>query len=280
MSTSFEAPFARALFDTAQPIPSGITAHNAAIPTKRFAVYRNNVAVNLVNALKSRFPVVEKIVGEEFFAAMARIFVLERPPSTPLLAAYGDEFAAFIATFDPARELVYLADVARLEAARTRAYHGADATPFGAAEFAALDVSAVGDIRIDLHPSVEIVRSPHPIVTIWAMNAGEQDLAPIENWHGEDALVVRPYLDVDVRLLPPGGAAFLLALAGAKPLGEAAAAALTDHPEFDLSRNLAGLIGSGLMRGISDGGKGSLSTTPGPSGIACSLSDRSRISHR
>jgi hypothetical protein len=250
MCTSFETLFARVLLDTGQPIPSGITAHNAAIPIRRFAVYRNNVAVSLVNALKSRFPVVEKIVGEEFFAAMARIFVLERPPSTPLLATYGDEFAAFIATFDPARELVYLADVARLEAARTRAYHAADATPFGLAEFAALDASAVGGIRIDLHPSVEIVRSPHPIVTIWAMNSGERDPAPIENWHGEDALVVRPYLDVDVRLLPPGGAAFLLALVGAKPLGEAAAAALTDHPEFDLSRNLAGLICSGLTRGI------------------------------
>ena len=250
MCTSFETPFAQALLDTALPIPTGITAHNAAIPTRRFAVYRNNVAVSLVNALKSRFPVVEKIVGEEFFAAMARIFVLERPPCTPLLATYGDEFAAFITTFAPARELVYLADVARLEAARTRAYHAGDATPFGVAEFAALDASALGGIRIDLHPSVEIVRSPHPIVTIWAMNSGERDLAPIENWHGEDALVVRPYLDVDVRSLPPGGAAFLLALAGAKPLGEAAAAALADHPEFDLSRSLAGLICSGLVCGI------------------------------
>jgi hypothetical protein len=81
MSASFETSFARALLDTAQPIPSGITAHNAAIPTGRFAVYRNNVVVGLVNALRSRFPVVEKIVGEEFFAAMARVFVLERPPA-------------------------------------------------------------------------------------------------------------------------------------------------------------------------------------------------------
>jgi len=250
MSAPFETSFARALLDTAQPIPCGITAHNAAIPSRRFAVYRNNVVAGLVKALKSRFPVVEKIVGEEFFAAMARVFVLERPPRTPLLATYGDEFAAFIAAFEPARELAYLADVARLEAARTRAYHAVDAAPVGAAEFASLDASAVGGIRVDLHPSAEIVRSPHPMVTIWAMNSGERELAPIDNWHGEDALVVRPYLDVEVRLLPPGGAAFLLALAGVRPLGEAAAAALADHPEFDLTRNLAGLIGSGLVRNI------------------------------
>jgi hypothetical protein len=250
MSAPFEISFARALRDPAQPIPCGITAPNAAIPTRRFAVYRNNVVAGLVKALKSRFPAVEKIVGEEFFAAMARAFVRERPPSSPLLATYGDEFAAFITAFEPARELTYLADVARLEAARTRAYHAADATPVGAVEFAALDASAVGSIRVDLHPSAEIVRSPHPMVTIWAMNSGERELASIDNWHGEDALVVRPYLDVEVRLLPSGGAAFLLALARARPLGEAAAAALADHPEFDLTCNLAGLIDSGLVRNI------------------------------
>ncbi len=250
MFAPFETSFAGALLDAEQPIPHGVSAHNAAVPTRRFAVYRNNMVAGLVKALNSRFPVVEKVVGEEFFAAMARAFVVERPPRTPLLAIYGDDFAAFIAAFAPARELAYLADVARLEAARTRAYHAADVTPVDASRFAALDPCAVDGIRIDLHPSIQIVRSPHPIVTIWAMNSGEQELAPIDNWHGEDALVVRPHLDVEVRLLPPGGAAFLLALAGGRPLGAAAEAALADHPQFDLTRNLAGLIGWGLVRDI------------------------------
>ena len=195
-------------------------------------------------------PVVEKIVGEAFFGAMARVFVVERPPRMPLLATYGDDFAAFIAGFEPARELPYLADVARLEAARTRAYHAADATPLDAGRFAALDAGLVGGIRVDLHPSAEIVRSPHPIVTIWAMNSGQRALAPIEDWRGEDAIVVRPYLDVEVRILPPGGAAFLLSLAKDMTLGEAAEAAVTDCSEFDLTRNLAGLIGWGLVQDL------------------------------
>jgi Putative DNA-binding domain len=250
MLAPFEASFAGALLDPERPIPCGVTAHNAAVPTRRFAVYRNNVVTGLVKALKSRFPVIEKIVGEEFFAAMARAFVVERPPRSPLLATYGDEFATFVATFEPARELAYLADVARLEAARTRAYHAADAASVRASEFAALDGYAVGGIRIDLLPSTEIVRSRHPIVTIWAMNSGEQELAPIENWCGEDALVFRAYLDVEVRMLPPGGGAFLLALAAGRPLGEAAEAALANYPEFDLTRSLAGLIGLGLVRDI------------------------------
>jgi hypothetical protein len=250
MLAPFETFFADALLNADQPIPCGITAHNAAVPARRFAVYRNNVVAGLVNALGSRFPVVEKIVGKEFFAAMARVFVIEQPPRSPLLFAYGDEFPAFVADFEPARELHYLADVARLEAARTRAYHAADATPIDASRFAMLDGRDVEDIRIELHPSVGIVRSPHPMVRIWAMNSGEQELAPIEDWCGEDALIARPFLEVDVRALPPGGAAFLAALAAGRRLREAIEAALADDPNFEPTGNIAGLIGSGLVRDI------------------------------
>jgi len=204
----------------------------------------------LVKAIEARFPAVEKIVGQKFFVAMARTFVFERPPRSPVLAAYGDEFGDFIGTFEPARELPYLADVARLEAARTRAYHAADAAPVGAAELAPLGADVLSGLRVDLHPALEIVRSEHPIVTIWAMNSGRQEPAAIETWSAEDALIVRPCLDVAVKLVPPGGAAFLQALAEGRTLGEAADAALADCREFDLTRNLAGLIGWGLARGV------------------------------
>jgi hypothetical protein len=140
--------------------------------------------------------------------------------------------------------------VARLEAAHTRAHHAADVAPLDATAFATLDSSAIDGIRLKLHPSVEIVRSSHPIVTIWAMNSGALTLAPIEDWRGEDALVARPHLEVEVRLLLPGSAAFLRALAAGRPFGAAAERALAECPQFDLARNLAGLIGWGLARRI------------------------------
>jgi hypothetical protein len=246
VTAGFESLFACALLDAGAPVPGAIAAPEAPTAARRFAVHRNNVVSSLVNALRSRFPATEKIVGGEFFAAMARSFATAKPPRTPLLARYGDEFPAFIAAFAAARELPYLADIAELEAARTRAYHAADAVPVDARTFAALDGNTVGGLRIALHPSAEIVRSPHPIVTIWAMNSGERPLAAIEDWCGEDALVVRPDLDVEVRTLPPGGAAFLLALAAGETFAKAAEAALADSAGFDLAGNLAGLINWGV----------------------------------
>jgi hypothetical protein len=252
MTASLQRAFAQALLDPTAPIPDGIASHDVPGATRRFAVHRNNVVSGLVKALAARFPAVEKIVGRDFFAAMAHAFVVERPPRSPLLANYGDEFPDFISPFAPARELPYLADVARIEAARSRAYHAADATPVGASQFAALDVSALRGLRFDLHPSFEIVCSQHPIVTIWAMNSGARALAPIEAWSAEDALIVRPYLDVEIRQLPPGGAMLLRTLADGRSLGEAIDSAQADCAEFDLTGNLAGLIGWGLVRRVID----------------------------
>jgi len=246
MIASFEALVSEALLDPERPLPPGLGAPQPQSARRRFAVHRNNMVAGLVSGLRDRFPVVEKIVGEEFFAAMARAFVRQCPPRSPLLAGYGDELAGFLAAFAPARELPYLADVARLEAARTRAYHAADIAPLDVAAFAALGPDAVEATRLELHPSVEIVRSPHPIVTIWAMNSGERKLAPIDDWRAEDALVARPHLQVEVRALPAGGAAVVLALAGGARLGEAAARALRECRDFDLTLNLAGLIDAAI----------------------------------
>jgi hypothetical protein len=246
---SFQSAFASALLDLEQPPPAGVGA-GTADPRRRFAVHRNNMVAGLVKALAGRFPATVKIVGGEFFDAMARAFVLAHPPRSPRLACYGDAFPDFIDAFAPMREVPYVADVARIEAARTRAYHAADAAPVGADAFAALPSEALGGMRLQLHPSIEIIRSPHPIVTIWAMNSGAQTLAPIETWCGEDALVARPYSEVNVHALPAGGAEFLHALAAGRTLAQAAQHALDVRPQFNLTENVAGLIGCGFASRI------------------------------
>ncbi|MGA8155717.1 MAG: DNA-binding domain-containing protein [Rhodoplanes sp.] len=245
-ASSDQASFAEALLDPERRVPDGVTSHTHPAPAKRFAVYRNNVVVSLIDALATRFPAVQRIVGEEFFRAMAGVFVRAHPPRSPLMMTYGEGLPAFIETFAPAAELPYLADVARLEAARTRAFHAADATALPAEAFSALDPTDLETLRIRFSPGTAIVRSSHPIVTIWAMNADEAEPAPIEDWCGEDALISREGFDVVVRRLPPGGAVFLSRLLADATLANAAYAAMQDSAAFDLAENIAGLISAHL----------------------------------
>jgi hypothetical protein len=239
-----EAAIAAALLDPERAPPQAIApAHRS-----RFSVYRNNVVASLSETLEARFPAVRKTVGAEFFANMAQNFIARHPPASPIITFYGDHFADFIDAF--CTDLPYLGDLARLEASRTRAYHSADVAPLGAATLARLKSEAIANLRVAVHPAVAVAASSYPIVTIWAMNMDDMPLAPITDWRGEDALIARPKLDVEVRRLPPGGAVFLAQLAQSECLTEAAAAALEATPEFDLAVNLAGLFGHGLVVGI------------------------------
>jgi hypothetical protein len=130
--------FAIALLDRAREVPPGIRGPGGSPATRRFNVYRNNVFVSLTEALATRFPVCLALVGEEFFRAMARLYIELSPPRSPLLMTYGDDFADFIGTFPPAAPVPYLCDIARLEAARTRAYHAVDEEPLSVEELASL----------------------------------------------------------------------------------------------------------------------------------------------
>jgi Putative DNA-binding domain len=240
--------FAAALLDPARAVPAGLVGPDGEPSVKRFAVYRNNVVVSLIEALQASFPAVCRIVGEEFFQAMARAYVVSEPPASPILLDYGAGFADFISGFEPAASLPYLSDVARLERAWTEAYHAPDAAPLAAAALADISSDRAADACFTLHPSLRFVASRFPALTIWRMNIDDGVPGPVDLWSGaEDALVMRPAADVEVRSMPPGGAAFLTALAEGKTLTEATKSAMRADLHFDLAANLAALISAGAF---------------------------------
>ena len=242
-----QAEFAAALADPVVPAPVTLVGPDGEPAPRRFAVYRNNVIVGFVNTLRSAFPVVERIVGADFFEAMARAYSLAEPPSSPALMDYGASFADFIGRFAPAASLPYLADVARIERAWREAYHAADAEPLTAAGFAAADTGEIARLRLQLHPSLRLLRSAFPAQTIWTMNASNSEIRPVDLGQAEDTVIVRPDAEVEVRRVPPGGAAFVATLQGGATLGEAAAMAMADDARFALAGNLAGLIAAGAI---------------------------------
>src|SRR5271165_1970073 len=108
------AAFAAALADPALPSPASAVGRLAVPDSRRFSVYRNNVAVGLIGVLEARYPVVRRIVGPNVFRAIARRFAYARKPRSPVMIAYGDGFPDFIAQAAEL-DLPYLVDVARLE---------------------------------------------------------------------------------------------------------------------------------------------------------------------
>jgi hypothetical protein len=242
--------FAAALLDPALPTPAGLLGPDGKPSSRRFAVYRNNVVVGLTQTLKDAYPAVERIVGSEFFRAMARAYVIGDLPRSPMLFDYGAGLPDFIGRFEPASALPYLADVARIERAWTEAYHAAEASPIGVSDFAEIASERLPAIILVLHLSVRIVRSRFPALTIWQMNIDGGVPAPVDLAVGENALVVRPEAGVEVRSIPNGGPEFISALATGRPVLAAFEEACAADPAFDLSANLSDLIRAGAVVGF------------------------------
>lgn len=236
--------FVEALLDPARPCPAGLRAWNQSDPAARFAVYRNNLAVSLVDALADTYPVTQELVGREFFRALALALVREQPPRSRVLAFYGASLADFIERFPPAAPVPYLADVARLEWLRLRAYHAADVAALPAAAIAPLAAQrdALPRRRLVLQPGAGLLCSRYAVVSLWAAHQGIGDLAALDTDHAENAFVVRSELEVKVIRVSRGASAFIgRLLAGASFGGSAEQAAATD-PRFDLAGALELLV--------------------------------------
>lgn len=246
---STQAAFAAALVDPALPCPPGLLAWNGSDPARRFAVYRNNVVVSLIDALADGYPVVQALVGDEFFRAMARRYVVDRPPASAVMAEYGDDFADFIAGFAPAAGLPYLADLARLERCRVTACHAADAAAIDPARLAAAlaEPATLPDLRLALHPALAVLTSDYAVVALWAAHQGLGELAEVRPDTPESALVLRYGLDVEVIGIPAAAAAFVASLAAGYCLGQAMAAAGAHEAAFDPTAILATLIAKGAV---------------------------------
>jgi hypothetical protein len=249
--SELQADFASALLDPRRPVPPAVVDPRGAVCARRFGVYRNNVTVGLSGALAESFPAVRRLVGDEFFRAMAVAYARAEPPRSPVMAAYGEGFPAFVADFEPARGLPYLADVARIEQAWVEAYHAAEAAPLDPEAFTRLAPEALPHLRLRLHPSLRIVRSAHAALSIWTCNTETAAMEPVQDPDGpEDVLILRPDAEVEVRALGRGGAPFLLALLADETVVEAFGRAVQSAPGFDLGGHLAGLMDMGAIVGF------------------------------
>lgn len=230
----YEAAFHRALLEPGAPLPALLPPGERT--ARRLALHRRTVTGRLMATLAARHPAARALAGEAAFDALCLAFLRLNPPRGPVLHEWGQDLADFAAVFTPLANQPWLPDVIRLEAARLRAWH--------AAEAAAFDVEGLLRLmeretmpRLALHPSASLLASPFPLVSLWAGG-----LPAPEDRAGEEALVSRRGEEVVVHRLPAGGCAFARALAEGLPPEAAAEAALAQHPDFAPQEVLALLI--------------------------------------
>ncbi len=234
-----QTAFRHALLDPTSPVPHGVVNPDGSTAKKRFNVYRNNVAHSLANALAEGFPVLVKLLGDDFFHQMALVYLRIHPPASQLMMHYGAAMPQFLVGFPGTVHLKYLADVARLELALRRAYHAGDAAPVDPAALTSLDQAQLMAARLELAPAVEVIRASYPALSIWEFNMKD---GPAPVMRAEHILISRTGFDPIAQRLPEGGATFVEALLKGSTFGTALGLATSEVADFDLTTTLGALF--------------------------------------
>ena len=182
-------------------------------PQGALAIHRRNLLANLHGALAQAYPVVERLVGGAFFREAAERYTRLHPSRSGDLHRYGDAFADFLATYPHARELPYIADVARLEWLCAESFHAADSGRFDFAALGALPERERVCVRLALQPAFRRMRSAYPIVAIWEANQSGRDGTPARATGADNAVVYREGFEVRVESVDDISWRFLSAVA-------------------------------------------------------------------
>lgn len=241
-----QADFIASALDAAKPAPSTMTGARGEPLGKRFDVYRNNIAVGLTEALEVGFPVIRKLVGDEFFKAMAGVYLRQHPPSSPIMSQYGDKIPGFLRNFEPVAHLPYLPDVARLEVLIRRSYHAADAEQLrDLGDLAVIDLATT---TLEFAPSVSQFASDFPVYDIWMANMKGASMPKVAT--AQSVLISRPAFDPILTALDTDEAEMTRDLRQGHTLGT-----LLGHPAaMKLTTLLPKLAVAGALTAVKTGG--------------------------
>ncbi len=202
-----------------------VRAHGALTPVERLRIYASMYPLRTVEALRSDFPALAALLGEERFGALVAEYVAAHPSTSFTLARLGDALPAFAASWGPGRGRRLRADVARLERAAAAVFDAADVDVLDASALAEALVAEGESLRLAAAPAFALLAvRPGAVAALDAVLDG----TPQPSLAGRGLVHVAFYrrdLTVLRRVLDPVPGRLLAALVSGLPLGEALARA-------------------------------------------------------
>lgn len=214
------------------------TTANGIFPTQHLLIYQNNHISHLVNTLERTYPLLVKLVGEDFFRATAKEYIKFYPARSGNLHEYGEYFGYFLAHFSSTQPLYYLPEVALFEWACHTLSFAADHPPFNSALLTSFSIEQYPQLHFVLHPACRVMKFNYPILRIIDLCKGETE-EEVNITQGEiNLLILRRHQEIMLSSLTTAEYLFLEALSEEKILSAALNAAVNVDAHFDLEEKL------------------------------------------
>lgn len=219
----------------------------------RLKVYQSSILGIQTDALAAVYPVIKKLVGDDFFLAMGKAYLREYLSPSGDLHNLGGQMEEFLQDFKPVRTLPYLPDVARLEWAWHRLFHAADEIGLDFNQLAEIPQEHHGSLIFHLRDGACLQSSPYPVHHIWEVNQddynGEEYVDLDEG--GVDLLITRNAYDIEIHPLNDNEWTFLQLIQSGMSLFE-----ITQNiTELSIGKLLPQCVAKGWITRIEIGGE-------------------------
>lgn len=238
-----------ALLDADEPRPEGGLLRGSGGRPARLDVYHHAFRARLVEALRSNYPVLHRVLGDEAFRELALAYLANHPSRRPSIRWFGDELPAWAARHHDALPHPALADLAAMEWAVGLSFDAADARPVTFDELSALPAEDWPGACFAAHPSARLLTLGWAVEPIWrALTDDEQATSEEPRAHAHTLLVWRQGLETRWRSVEPEEAGPLASCFGGEPF-----AALCAHAVARQGGAAPAWVASALRRWVDDG---------------------------
>jgi len=241
--------FAAALFDDPRESLREEIRAAGIDSSERMGIYRQQLHAVFARTLALEFPVIERLVGKEYFRQLGREFQSAHPSRAGDLQHIGALFAAYLKSRFCGGTYDYLADVAALEWALQECMIAPAAPAFDRHALRSVDPADYAHLHLAMHPACRLVSSPYPLLDIWHANQPDAAATAIVDLAGgaTRVLLQRRGQGVEFHLLSASEHALLDRLARDFCLGAAFEAALESDTAFDLGPALRRFVTLGAL---------------------------------
>lgn len=222
-------------------------AERLVIPEQNMQIYANNIESNMVAALSDTYSLISQILGKNFFTMAAQQYVERYPSRSPDLHEYGEYFDSFIAEFEPAKDFVYLSEVARFEWTCHEIYFAPDHASFDRELLSSIQEENFENLHFTLNPACRVQRFMYPMTDIIELCRNERDENVDLDKGGNNLLIIRRNIEIKIQTLSDPAFILLSHLQDNMPLSVALEEALAVDPEFDLETALPEWISNHII---------------------------------
>lgn len=145
----------------------------------RLAVYQNAYILRLEEALRTNYPMMHQLLGDDEFSVLHKRYLLFQPPKHASIRWYGQSLPVFLQNTEPYNIVPVFAELAQFEWALRHTIDAATANRLLAHDLKLLSTEQWLTLKFCLHPSVTLLEFSWNTIAVWqALDKGTTPPTP------------------------------------------------------------------------------------------------------